>query len=337
MGKPSKVCPKLKVHGVEIGQTDAETYLGDIISSDGKHLKNIQARANKGLGITSQILGMLDQITVGEHFFQSAVLLRESLFLNGILTNAEIWYGISSVDLKPLIDLDRFLLRKILNTPMSTPVESLYLELGLLDIETILKARRINYLFYILRKSQSDMLYRFFIAQWRYPSKQDWAELVKKDLIDFNLPTELDLIKSKSEYTFKKLVIKKSKQYAFNNFMKMKTRHSKLKDLEYMELQMQPYLKSKVLTVEEARITFWFRTRMAQFSENYRNNVDIHLCPLCKKHIDTQKLAFKCPVVLENINISGRYDEIFGENISKQLALNLKSIVNLRQSFQFTS
>ena len=117
MGKPSKVCPKLKVHGVEIGQTDAETYLGDIISSDGKHLKNIQARANKGLGITSQILGMLDQITVGEHFFQSAVLLRESLFLNGILTNAEIWYGISSVDLKPLIDLDRFLLRKILNNP----------------------------------------------------------------------------------------------------------------------------------------------------------------------------------------------------------------------------
>ena len=337
VGKPSKVCPKLKVHGVEIGQTDAETYLGDIISSDGKHLKNIQARANKGLGITSQILGMLDQITVGEHFFQSAVLLRESLFLNGILTNAEIWYGISSVDLKPLIDLDRFLLRKILNTPMSTPVESLYLELGLLDIETIIKARRINYLFYILRKSQSDMLYRFFIAQWRYPSKQDWAELVKKDLIDFNLPTELDLIKSKSEYTFKKLVIKKSKQYAFNNFMKMKTRHSKLKDLEYTELQMQPYLKSKVLTVEEARITFWFRTRMAQFSENYRNNVDIHLCPLCKKHIDTQKLAFKCPVVLENINISGRYDEIFGENISKQLALNLKSIVNLRQSFQFAS
>ena len=65
-------------------------------------------------------------------------------------------------------------------------MESLYLELGLLDIETILKARRINYLFYILRKSQSDMLYRFFIAQWRYPSKQDWAELVKKDLIDFN-------------------------------------------------------------------------------------------------------------------------------------------------------
>ena len=86
-----------------------------------------------------------------------------------------------------------------------------------------------------------------------------------------------------------------------------------------------------------ARITFWFRTWMAQFSENYRNNVDIHLCPLCKKHIDTQKLAFKCPVVLENINISGRYDEIFGENISKQLALNLKSILNLRQSFQFAS
>ena len=334
VGKTSKICPKLKVHGTEIGQSDAETYLGDIISSDGKHCRNIHARSNKGLGITSQILSMLDKITVGEHYFQSAVLLRESLFLNGILTNAEIWYGIKSTDLKPLMDLDRFLIRKILNTPISTPVESLYLELGLLDIETILKARRINYFFYLLHKKPSDMLYRFFIAQWKYPAKQDWAELVKQDLEDFGLSTNLDLIKSKSEYSFKKLVMKKAKQYAFEKFLKMKASHSKLKDLHYEDLQMQHYLKSKDLTVEEARTIFWFRTRMAQFRDNFRNNSDCNLCPLCKNHIDSQNLAFKCPVILENIEIFGRLEDIFDKNISKKLAETLISILNLRQTFQ---
>ena len=32
-----------------------QTYLGDVISDDGKHTKNVQARCNKGLGIITQI------------------------------------------------------------------------------------------------------------------------------------------------------------------------------------------------------------------------------------------------------------------------------------------
>ena len=87
---------------------------------------------------------MLEKITLGEHYFQSAILLRESLFLNSVLLNAEIWYGLNTAEIKPLIDLDKYLLRKILHTPVSTPSESIYLELGCLDIETIVKARRIN-------------------------------------------------------------------------------------------------------------------------------------------------------------------------------------------------
>ena len=110
--------------------------------------------------------------------------------------------------MKPLIDLDKCLLRKIFNTPISTPVESLYLELGCMDIETLLKARRIKYLHYILQMKPTSMLQRFFMAQWKYPKKQDWAELVKKDLQDFELSTELQSIKSMTEYTLKGLVRK---------------------------------------------------------------------------------------------------------------------------------
>ena len=39
---------------------------------------------------------MLESVTLGEHYFSTAMLLRESMFLNGILTNTEIWYGLSS-------------------------------------------------------------------------------------------------------------------------------------------------------------------------------------------------------------------------------------------------
>ena len=38
---------------VEIEDSDAKQYLGDIISSDGRNMMNIKARVNKGIGIVN--------------------------------------------------------------------------------------------------------------------------------------------------------------------------------------------------------------------------------------------------------------------------------------------
>ena len=84
-----------------------DTYLGDIISEDGKNAKNIKSRVAKGVGIISEIKNMLETITLGEHFFSTALLLRESKFLNGILTNCDVWYGLTKEDINELESLDR--------------------------------------------------------------------------------------------------------------------------------------------------------------------------------------------------------------------------------------
>ena len=333
VGKKSLICPVLKVHGVDIEKVEAETYLGDIIASNGKNCKTIQSRSNKGLGIISHILVMLETITLGEHYFQSAILLRESLFINGVLTNAEVWYGLSSTDMKPLIDLDKYLLRKIFSSPISTPVESFYLELGCLDIETLLKVRRIKYLHYILQKKPTSMLHRFFMAQWKYSTKHDWAELVKTDLVDFDLPTELDFIKSKTEFTLKSILTKKAKEFALNKLLQMKSGHSKMRNLSYYELKTQDYLQSNQFTVEEARIIFAFRTRMVNFSENFKQKEPSNICPLCGQHLDDQDLAFKCPVVLQSIDITDKFEDIYLGKPSKHLADTLKKIIELRSKY----
>ena len=57
-----------------------DTYLGDLISEDGKNIKNIKTRISKGLGIISEIMNILEKVTLGRHYFTIAVLLRESLF-----------------------------------------------------------------------------------------------------------------------------------------------------------------------------------------------------------------------------------------------------------------
>ena len=87
------MCPSLKVHGTIMPEVTEDTYLGDILSSDGKNTKNVKNRISKGLGIINQIFSLLENICFGPHYFEIAILLRESMLINGTLPKAEIWYN----------------------------------------------------------------------------------------------------------------------------------------------------------------------------------------------------------------------------------------------------
>ena len=314
-------------------QVSKETYLGDIISDDGKNTSNIKARISKGLGIITQIMNLLEQVTLGEHYFSTAVLLRESMFLNGILTNSEVWYGIKEAELEQLESLDKDLLQQILKTPFSTPSESLFLELGCLDIRTVIKARRINYLHYLNSRNSTEMVHKFFTAQWKYPTSQDWTEQVRGDLEDFDIPVDLDFIRSKSEYSFKNLVKKKAKEYAFHKFMVKKMKHSKLDDLFYSKLEMQKYLKSNQFSTAQARSVFSFRTRMSNFKENFQGNNGHNPCPLCYLHLDSQALVFQCPIIKQEFPTNCRFEDIFSDTIPLSLVENLGNILKYRDNY----
>ena len=69
IGKKSKLCPEMQVHGTKIQQVSEDTYLGDIISEDGKNQKNVRNRISKGWGIISEVMNILENVT-------SAMLLR---------------------------------------------------------------------------------------------------------------------------------------------------------------------------------------------------------------------------------------------------------------------
>ena len=169
-----------------------ETYLGDILSSDGKNTANIKNRVSKGLGIVNQILTVLEAANFGHHYFEIAILMRESMLVNGILTNSEICYNLLKAEVKELEEVDKLFLRKILNVPESTPGESYFLELGIIPFNVIIKARRINYLYYLLSRDETEMMSIFFFTQWANPTKGDWSEQLKEDMKDFEIPINFD-------------------------------------------------------------------------------------------------------------------------------------------------
>ena len=204
IGANHGTCPTLKVHNTIMENVTEDTYLGDIISSDGKNTKNVADRISKGIGKITQIEQLLEMTSLGEHFMEIAILFRETMFINGILTNAEIWYSFSESEVKEFESLDRLLLRKILQVPVSTPQESFYLELGILPIGVIVKAHRINYHHYLLTRDPHEMLYKFFITPWYQPCRGDWTEEVQQNLKEFDIPCDFEDITTKSAEAFKK-------------------------------------------------------------------------------------------------------------------------------------
>ena len=182
MGKKNMLCPDLKAHDETIQNDTKEKYLGDQVASDCSNKENIDMRVSKGLGIVSQILSILDTICLGGYYFESALRLRDSILVNGILFNSEVWYDLKETEIRLLEQIDESLLRKLLNAHSKTPLEALYLELGCLPLRYIIKARRLNYLHYLVNLKDDELLAKFFKAQLNSPTKGDWINTVKDDL-----------------------------------------------------------------------------------------------------------------------------------------------------------
>ena len=244
IGRKSDTCPQLKVHGTIMESVQQDMYLGDLISCDGKNKKNIEKRISKGLGIISQILNLLEIVSFGSHYIEIALLLRESMFLNGVLYNSEVWYGLTKAEVSEFEKLDRLLLRKILGVPFSTPQEAFYLELGIVPISVILKTRRIQYLHNLTKRDDDTMIHQFLKVQWNNPTRGDWTETVRDNLNEFGISEDIDYLKSKTKDGFKNMVKKKARKIALIKLLNMKVTHSKMEKLEYEELKIQSYNES---------------------------------------------------------------------------------------------
>ena len=101
------------VREVRMDTSDKEKYVGDVICNDAMLKMGLKDRISKGIGIVVQLTSLLDQVSLGYHYFEIAIKLREALFINGILYNMEVWYGLKCSDIKEIEAIDEMFLRKI--------------------------------------------------------------------------------------------------------------------------------------------------------------------------------------------------------------------------------
>ena len=220
-------------------EKDDEKYLGDVISKDGRNIKNIQARVNKGTGIVRKILTFLDGIPFGKFHFEAGVILRNCLLVSSMLFNSEAWYNLTEAELNLLESVDLELLRGILKAPKSTPKEMLFLELGIVPFREIVRQRRMGFLSYILKESKESMIHKFFESQRENRTPKDWVTTVLTDLEILKMEMNFEDVRNMKKVHFMNKVKRKIQQKTLKDLEKIKENHSKVRKLKHPVLKMQ--------------------------------------------------------------------------------------------------
>ena len=92
-------CPELKVHGKPMHREESTKYLGDIYHSSGKAKFNIHDRSARAYAVLAEIRAILTDVPLGKYRTEVGLLLRQSMFVNGVLFNCEAWQGLNSTDI----------------------------------------------------------------------------------------------------------------------------------------------------------------------------------------------------------------------------------------------
>ena len=267
----------------EMEEVEDEKYLGDIISKDGKNLKNIKARVNKRKGIVARIMSLLDGIPFGKYCFEVAVILRNSLLVSSLLCNSEAWYNVSNSELNYLESVDLMFLRSVLKAPKSTPKEMLFLELGCIPLRDIIQKRRLSFLQYILQEDETSMMYRFLEAQMKTKHPKDWANTVIKDFEELKLNLTFAEIKKMKKNTFKTILRQSIEVNTLKKLNSIKEGHSKVKQLQHKTSQMRKYFKpnSENPSKEIVQLIFKLRCKVTDSKLNYKGLYDNLECEAC--------------------------------------------------------
>ena len=72
-----------------------------------------------------------------------ALLFRNSMLINSLLSSSEVWYGVENNHIEKLEKCDRILLTRLFSVPFSCSYEAVFLETGCLPIRFIIQGRRL--------------------------------------------------------------------------------------------------------------------------------------------------------------------------------------------------
>ena len=326
VGPTSGSCPTLKVDGKEMKSVDRETYLGDILSSSWKINENIEERYNKGIGKINDIMSMLNEVSFGQYYFETALMFRESMLINSMLCNVEVLYGLTKAHIEKIRSSGQNLFEKNISiTSIQTSWEFIHR----------IKCTAVTICGYgsyhtLLQKPDSELAKSVFLAQQKFTVKNDWVIQLKDDLEQCQKTLTEDEIKNMKKEKFKKFVKEKIRNLSNAYLLDLQQSHSKSGNILITE-NIKHYLISEELSLEQKRMLFLFRNQMCDVKTNYKTFYKSNMkCRLCDKYEESELHLLLCDQVI-NEDLKKEVCKVNASDVWKTFAKQKTAIILLNK------
>jgi hypothetical protein len=209
-----------------------------------------------------EIFTKLNSLNLQNYYFECGLIFMNIMLRSSILYACETYYNLKETEIRQIERIEESFMRQLLKTKRGCPIKQMYLELGQIPARFDILKLRLFFMKYILSQEENSLIYKFFNLQIQQPSKNDWASTCVTNLKQLDIKLTLEEIKLMSLNSFKEIVRKQSKEYAFKYLMEK--RGSKGIEINYPYIEMSEYLlpNNQGLTIDDKRNLFAVRNRM---------------------------------------------------------------------------
>ena len=326
IGKKAQKCStKFHLGEMTLEECSEYKYLGVMISQSRnleKHLQDMKRKVEAAHNTIMAIAGSTDL----KNIELKTIWTTLEACITPIMTYGMEAYNPNKKEKATMKQTMDNLLKRIIMTPRSTPWEPVYMETGILDIESTLMYNKLMYRNRI-NQGKNNLLKTVTNAEdekgWEKRTKQELEELMGQGW----RPPE-------SENKTKKLIKTAIKEKMLKTINE--SGNQKSKTLYYLKNKKDltagkraPYMDS--LPRREASTIFAARTRMIDVKTNFRNKYKDTKCRMCNTEEETQKhILEECRNIDRSETGKITEEEIFTEEIEK-IKITARKINRIRE------
>ena len=313
---------ELKLGENTIEETEKYTYLGEV-NNRGMNLKDqIKSIEGKVEAAYQTLVAVAEDQNFKTIKMECIWKLVKTCIIPIITYASETWEP-SKGEMKKLNQILDKIIKRILMTPEATPRETLYIETGLLDVETMIDIKRLNMMARLNRNKSELMQIVLDNPQSR------WMKKTREVMEKYNISDrELDGSKEDANDAinmgvhikmYSKVCESREGRSKLNFFLDGKGSWTAEEPAEYM----------KNMTRKQVSTIFKARTRMIKVKGNYKNEYPDQTCRACKKYAETQQHALKeCEILNPVTSASTETDMLFSDDTEqlKHLAIKFDKI-----------
>ena len=294
----SKQSIKLKIGENLIEETDKYTYLGEINNKSMNLKDQIKSIEGKVEAAYQTMVAITEDQNFKDIKMDSIWKLVKTCIIPIITYASETWEPTKG-EMKKLNQILDKILKRILMTPEATPREALYIETGLLDVETLIDIKRLSMMARLNREKSNLMGIVLANPQCK------WMKRTKEIMEKYNIQEE-DLNGPKENAMDAIMIGVHIKMYS--NVNSAREGRSKLNfflDGKATWTAEEPAEYMRKLTRKQVSTIFKARTRMTKIKGNYKNEYPDQTCRACKIHPESHLHAlYECTTLNPNRPVS---------------------------------